>query len=52
MEAIPLIVIVIQLSLMVAVLIGVLAILKAIKFGFNEVIKGLEAISARLDQLQ
>lgn len=40
----------IELVLLIAILIFVIAILTAMKTGFNEVIKGLEAISASLDR--
>ena len=44
------ILVVLSIGLPIAILIVVLAILIAVKSGFNEVIKGLEAIADRLDR--
>jgi hypothetical protein len=41
---------IIEIGLLVAILIVLIAILTAMKFGFNQVIKGLEAASDRLDR--
>lgn len=38
------------IALLIAILIVLLAILAAVKTGFNEVIKGLEAVSDRLER--
>jgi hypothetical protein len=38
----------IEIGLQVAILIVLIAILTAVKFGFNQVIEGLEAIAVRL----
>jgi hypothetical protein len=38
------------IALLIAILIAALAILNATKSGFNEIIKGLEAITDRLDR--
>jgi hypothetical protein len=41
---------VIEIGLLVAILIVLIAILTAMKFGFNQVIKGLEAVSDRSER--
>jgi hypothetical protein len=41
----------IEIGLLVAILIVLIGILTAVKAGFNEVIKGLEAVSERVDRV-
>ena len=41
-----------EIGLLVAILLVLVGILTAVKTGFNEVIKGLEAISERLDRVR